>query len=182
MEKKNHNQKDSFNSLSDIGSKKADDLHQLLKMHGVNFATGVPCGVLKDIIKNLLTDKDILHITVNRESEAVGVAVGAYLSGNVPVIYMQNSGMFTASNDIGSLLIPYRIPILFIVSYRGCEGEDAVQHLATGRATEKLLNSFDLYYEIYKDQDLDFLVNKMFFRMKEESLPVFLLLKRGWKL
>lgn len=169
-----------FNDLSKSGNQKADCLHQSLKRYGVNFATGVPCGVLRHVINNLINDKSIIHVVSNRESEAVGIAAGAYLSGKCPVVYMQNSGLFAASNDIASLLVPYKIPILFVVTYRGCEGEDAVQHLVTGKATEKLLTSFDVDFFVYEKQDINDLVDMIFNRMNETSLPNFLLLKRGW--
>jgi sulfopyruvate decarboxylase alpha subunit len=174
------NKKNFFNLLRNEKSEKANYLHQLFKERGVNFATGVPCGVLHNIIDNLVNDLDVLHISANRESEAIGIAAGAYLSGKTPIIYMQNSGLFASSNDIASLLIPYRIPILFVVTYRGCEGEDAVQHFTTGKATEKLLESFGLFYWVYEQQALKVLVDQIFSKMKETSLPVVLLLKRGW--
>jgi phosphonopyruvate decarboxylase len=180
MNKKHCNQKNFFNLLKNEKSERADYLHHLFKKHGVNFATGVPCGVLRNIIDNLMIDSDILHVSVNRESEAVGVATGAYFSGKIPLVYMQNSGLFASSNDIASLLIPYKIPIFFVVTYRGCEGEDAVQHFTTGRATEKLLDSFGLAYQVYNGQDLEILINQMFSEMEKTSLPTILLLKRGW--
>lgn len=180
MNKKNCNQKNLFNLLKKERSEKADYLHQLFKEHGINFATGVPCGVLRNIIDNLINDPDVLHVSANRESEAIGIAAGAYFSGKIPIIYMQNSGLFASSNDIASLLIPYRIPILFVVTYRGCEGEDAVQHFTTGKATEKLLESFGLFYWVYKQQALEVLTDQIFSKMEETSLPVVLLLKRGW--
>lgn len=181
MKKKNNSLKDCFN-LPRIKGKKSCVLHHALKKNGVDFATGVPCGVLWEIIDNLLLDTDINHISVNRESEAVGMAAGAYFSGKTPLVYMQNSGLFSSSNDIASLLVPYKIPVFFIISYRGCEGEDAVQHFTTGKATEKLINSFELFYVVYKNQSLDVLISEMFSVMKDKSLPVFLLLKRGWNL
>lgn len=169
-----------FNDLNKLGNQKADCLHQSLKLHGVNFATGVPCGVLRHIINNLISDENILHVLANRESEAVGISAGAYLSGRCPVVYMQNSGLFASSNDIASLLIPYKMSILFVVTYRGCEREDAVQHFVTGKATEKLLTSFGVDFFVYEKQDINDLINEIFNRMNETSLPSFLLLKRGW--
>jgi len=181
MNKNNSGQKGFFNSLGGERSEKADCLHRLLKSRGINFATGVPCGVLKNVISNLLNDSEVFHVPANRESEVVGIAAGAYLSGKNPIVYMQNSGLFSASNDIASLLIPYKIPIFFVVSYRGCEGEDAIQHLTTGRATERLLNSFNLPYEVYNQQNLGTLINRMFVHMERKKTPMTLLLKRGWE-
>lgn len=180
MKTKRVNSDHSFNDLSKSGNLKADYLHQSLKRHGVNFATGVPCGVLRHIINNLMNDNNIMHVLANRESEAVGISAGAYLSGKCPVVYMQNSGLFASSNDIASLLIPYKLPILFVVTYRGCEGEDAVQHFVTGKATEKLLASFGVDFFVYEKQDISDLIDEMFSRMNKTSLPGFLLLKRGW--
>lgn len=172
--------KAAFNTLADDRSEKANRLHRLFRELEVDFASGVPCGVLRHIIKNFDDDKAVLHIITNREAEAVGIACGAYLGGKTPVVYMQNSGLFSASNDIASLLVPYKIPIFFVVSYRGCEGEDAVQHLTTGRATERLLESFDLPFEVFGNQNLETVTRSLFVAMYKAELPVFLLLKRGW--
>jgi len=176
----NQTNKSVFNVLDDKRSEKADQLHKVFRELGVNFASGVPCGVLRHIIKNFDNDVAVLHVIANRESEAVGIAAGAYLGGKVPVVYMQNSGLFSASNDIASLLVPYKMPIFFVVSYRGCEGEDAVQHLTTGQATEHLLKSFGLPFVVFEDQKLETLIRLMFATMREAELPTFLLLKRGW--
>lgn len=170
-----------FNALNDRRNEKADQVHRTFLGLGVDFASGVPCGVLKHVIKNFDADKKILHVLANRESESIGLAVGAYLAGKTPVVYMQNSGLFAASNDVASLLIPYEIPIFFVVSYRGCAGEDAIQHLTTGRATEALLNSFGLPFVIFEGHDLDALIKSMFEKMRKIKLPIFLLLKRGWQ-
>lgn len=169
-----------FNALAGDRSEKADRLHGVFRELGVNFASGVPCGVLRHVIKNFDDDAAVLHVIANRESEAVGLAGGAYFGGKTPVVYMQNSGLFSASNDVASLLIPYKTPIFFVVSYRGCEGEDAVQHLITGRATERLLESFGLPFTVWGNQNLEILAREMFETMRRIELPTFLLLKRGW--
>lgn len=178
----NTNDKTVFNTLDGKHNEKADQIHRLFLELGVDFASGVPCGVLRHIIKNLNDDKKVLHIPANRESEAIGLAAGAYFAGKTSVVYMQNSGLFAASNDIASLLIPYEIPIFFVVSYRGCEGEDAIQHLTTGRATESLLKSFSLPFTVFEKHDIDILIKSMFEEMRKIKLPIFLLLKRGWQI
>lgn len=170
-----------YNDFGKYDNAKARSLHQALRRNGVDFATGVPCGVLNHVIQNLVGDPAILHLPANRESEAVGIAVGAYLAGRKPILYMQNSGFFAASNDVASLMIPYQIPVLFIVSYRGCEGEDAVQHQATGKATEQLIKAFELCYTVYDNQDFNVLIDGLFEKALLTKKPVVLLLKRGWQ-
>ncbi|MFA5942122.1 MAG: hypothetical protein WC798_00400 [Candidatus Paceibacterota bacterium] len=170
-----------FNVLDGRRSEKADQMHQQFLKFGVDFVSGVPCGVLRHIIKNFIDEPKMLHVSANRESEAVGLVAGAYFAGKTPIVYMQNSGLFAASNDIASLLVPYKIPVFFTVSYRGCEGEDAVQHLTTGGATEALLRSFGLPFVVFGGQDIPILVTSMFQKMRKVKLPTFLLLKRGWQ-
>ena len=176
----NQDDKRVFNTLAGDRNDKAAELHRVFRELGVNFVSGVPCGVLRHIIKNFDDDQAVLHMIANRESEAVGLAAGAYFGGKIPVVYMQNSGLFSASNDIASLLVPYKMPIFFVVSYRGCEGEDAVQHLTTGRATERLLESFDLPFEVFGKKNVEALVRSMFETMRKAEVPTLLLLKRGW--
>ncbi len=169
-----------FNTLDKDSSIKADEMHNNFVRSGVDFASGVPCGVLRHVIRNFANDSRIVHLPTNRESESVGLAAGAYLGGKIPIVYMQNSGLFAASNDIASLLIPYKIPIFFVISYRGCPGEDAVQHLVTGQATEILLHSFGLHFVVFEKNEIGPLLNTRFKKMDEIKLPVFLLLKRWW--
>jgi sulfopyruvate decarboxylase subunit alpha len=170
-----------FNTLGFDRNAKADHIHRMLVENGVNFVSGVPCGVLRSIIRNVEEDcARIVHVPANRESEAVGLAAGAHLAGKTTMIYMQNSGLFSASNDIASLLIPYRIGTVMIVSYRGCDGEDAVQHSVTGGATEILLRSFGLPYAISGIRNPADLLADLFVMMRQSNLPVCLLLKRGW--
>ena len=169
-----------FNDLNTIGNKRASEFHKALKHEGVNFASGVPCGVIRHIIKNLQEDSDITHVSANREAEAIGIVSGAYFSNKISVVYMQNSGLFASSNEIASLLIPYQIPLLMIISYRGVEGEDAVQHLVTGNSTPTLLSSFGIQYIIYDGQDFGIIIPKLYESMAKDNLPKAILLKRGW--
>lgn len=111
-----------------------------------NFVSGLPCGELRNFIAESGSDLEVMHMQATNERESVGIAQGAWLAGKKPVLYMQNSGLFEASNDIGSLLIPCRTPALFVISWRGALGETATQHFATGAATIPLLESFGLPY------------------------------------
>jgi len=169
-----------FNDLDTTGSIRANKLHATLKREGVNFVSGVPCGVIRHIIRNFQEEPEIMHVPANRESEAIGIVAGAYFANKNPVVYMQNSGLFASSNEIASLLIPYKIPLLMIISYRGVEGEDAVQHLTTGSSTTTLLSSFGIQHIVYDGQDFGIIIPELYKLMSSDSLPKAILLKRGW--
>jgi len=151
----------------------------LLKENGVDFATGVPCGVQKYIISFLSSDPQILHVSATRESEAIGIAAGAYLGGRTSVIYMQNSGLMNSINDITSLLIAYRIPVFFSISWRGAPGENAPQHLVNGRITRDILSIVGIPYCVLTKKNMERVVGKLFRIMRKESRPAGVLIVRG---
>lgn len=152
---------------------------RLLKDGGVDFATGVPCGVQKYIISSLSNDPNIIHTQATRESEAIGIAAGAALTGRKPVVYMQNSGLLNSINDVTSLLIAYRIPVLLSVSWRGAPGEDAPQHFVSGKATIKILDAIGLPAQILTKENMESVVSSSIKLMEEKQTPVVILIVRG---
>lgn len=123
------------------------ELYESLKsIFRFTFVSGLPCGELRNFIAEASQDKEVFHLPASNEREATGIATGAWLAGKQPILYMQNSGLFLASNDIGSLILACKIPIPIIASWRGAPGETATQHFVTGSATEPLLNSFGIPY------------------------------------
>lgn len=149
------------------------ELYEAVRLtFGFNFVTGLPCGELRDFIAQSSRDREVLHFPASNEREAIGIAAGAWLAGEKPVVYMQNSGLFLSSNDIGSLLIACRIPVVMVVAWRGASGETATQHLATGAATEPLLEAFGIpfSYELTLEN-----IEQLFQQMTEQQKPVCIL-------
>lgn len=93
-------------------------------------------------IIGLVTDKN-KYLPATREDEAIGIAVGAYLAHKKPVVLMQNSGFCNSIGHIKSLVNLYDIPILFIISMRGYDG-DACEHDGMIKITEGLLSELKL--------------------------------------
>ena len=157
-----------------------DRLSDIYEKNGINFATGIPCGVLGEFILSFNSDSRILHIPALNEREAVGLAAGAYLGGKMPVLYMQNSGFFVSSNEFASVLALMRIPALAIISHRGCFGEDATQHLLTGRNTKTLLNGFGIFHLEMTEDNMEEVITEAVRHAKKNMMPVAILVKRGW--
>ena len=151
------------------------ELLERLKKSGVNFVTGVPCGELRDLLNAVAEDYEIKHYPTTNERQAAALASGAWLGGKNPLLYMQNSGFFVSSNEIGSIMITCNIPGVFVISWRGSEGEDATQHLATGKATIPLLKAMGIEFVIEPTPDnIDYLLEKM----ENTQMPVAILKKR----
>lgn len=156
-----------------------DQFCKILIQAGFDFASGVPCGVQKYIIANLSDSPKVKHIPAVRESEAIGIAAGAFLAGKLPVVYMQNSGLMDSINDITSLLIPYKIPILLLVSWRGAFGEDAPQHFINGKNTKKTLNAIGVPFQVLTKKNMSSAVLSSKKWLEEKQTPAVILIIRG---
>ncbi|HUI39518.1 MAG TPA: sulfopyruvate decarboxylase subunit alpha [Methanothrix sp.] len=111
-----------------------------LKRAGIDFAASVPCVNLQKLLNLVGEDPEIIHVPVTREEEGVGLCAGAWMGGQGPALLMQNSGLGNSINALASLDLLYRIPLLMIISHRGCEGEQLVGQMPMGRLTPGLLD------------------------------------------
>ena len=103
-----------------------------LKSNGYDFFAGVPCSLLKGVIRRFDEEPEWGYVSAVREDSAMGMAAGAYLGGRKPAVFMQNSGLGVCLNAIVSLNVIYEIPTLIVVSWRGKDGKDAPEHLVMG--------------------------------------------------
>jgi sulfopyruvate decarboxylase subunit alpha len=105
----------------------------------------VPDNPLSHVLRQLrerLTDVRLVLAT--REEEAFGIAAGLYLGGKRPTVMLQSSGLGNSLNALTSLLIPYRIPVLLVVSMRGDLGEWNAAQVPMGRAVRSILEAIDI--------------------------------------
>ena len=126
-------------------------VEKLLEIIGSEFYTGVPDSQLKALINYLMDTYGIdpkHHVIAANEGNCASLAAGYHLAtGEVPVVYMQNSGEGTRINPVASLLNDkvYAIPTVFIIGWRGEPGlHDEPQHIYQGKVTVKLLDDMDI--------------------------------------
>lgn len=113
--------------------------------HGFTMAVGVPCSYFAGPIA-LLTRRGC-YVPAANEGIACAVAAGAVASGGRAVVLAQNSGLGNLLNPLTSLLLPYRIPVLFFLSMRGWPDgrSDEPQHAVMGTTSERLLEDLGLW-------------------------------------
>ena len=151
----------------------------------VNFYTGVPDSLLKDIsafISDNVPKEN--HIIAANEGAAVGLAVGYHLAtGKLPFVYMQNSGLGNATNPILSIADEdvYGIPMLVMIGWRGEPGlKDEPQHVKQGKVSEDLLQAMKIPYQILdKNSDITLVLDKAINIAIEESKPYALLVRKN---
>jgi phosphonopyruvate decarboxylase len=162
------------------------DFHRLLEEKGVNFFTGVPDSLLKDFCA-YLTDNvpGKNHIIAANEGNATAIAAGRHLAtGEISLVYLQNSGLGNIVNPAVSLLDPevYSIPVLFLVGWRGRPGtRDEPQHIKQGRITFALLDVLGIRNALLPAETAKAaaLLSEAFAYMKKEQAPFALVAAPG---
>lgn len=135
-----------------------DKFYDTLQGCGVSMFAGVPDSLLKNLCAYITDHSDAGHnIIAANEGAAVGIAAGHYLAtGEVPVVYMQNSGIGNAVNPLMSLADEkvYSMPILLVIGWRGEPGvHDEPQHVKQGEVTLPLLEAMQIPFVVLPDND-----------------------------
>lgn len=162
-----------------------EQLFESLKKNGIDFFTGVPDSLLNDFCLYLCSHYgNDRHVMAANEGNAVAVAAGHYIAtGNIPVVYMQNSGIGNAINPLLSLAheTVYGIPMILVIGWRGDPAvKDHAQHKKQGELTPVLMKDMDIPYEILDDDDT--VIGKFKWaadKAQEILAPVALIAKKG---
>ena len=132
-----------------------------LKKNGVTFFTGVPDSYLNGFCNYALANCGERNIIAANEGNAIGIAAGHYFaSKEIPLVYMQNSGMGNTVNPLASLVDErvYAVPMLLLIGWRG-QGDtepNHPQHTLQGEITPGLLGLLHIPYIILEDDDEQF--------------------------
>lgn len=158
---------------------------------GINFVTGVPDSLLKDLCAKLTVELPAdNHVIAANEGSAVGLAIGHYLASSQPaMVYMQNSGLGNVVNPLTSLADPkvYAIPMLLVIGWRGEILQDGVQlpdepqHKKQGEITLSQLNILDIPYSVIDNNttELDKILVESLTKATARSGPVAIVVRKG---
>jgi sulfopyruvate decarboxylase subunit alpha len=105
----------------------------------------VPDNPLSHVLRFLGdTCPDVRTTVATREEEAFGIAAGLYLGGARPTVMLQSSGLGNSLNALTSLLMPYKIPALIVISMRGDAGEWNEAQVPMGRAVRSICDAIGM--------------------------------------
>ena len=122
-----------------------------LVKNGIKNFTGVPDSTLNHFISYGLSKKKIIIST--REEEAIGIAVGMTLSKSSSLVFMQNAGFANSLSTITSLVQLYKIPIIFLIGWRGYLKDDAPEHIMIGKVQPELIKTIKLPSKILSEDN-----------------------------
>lgn len=157
-----------------------------LNENGVNFFVGVPDSYLNGFCNYALANATDKTIIAANEGNAVGIAAGHYFATKeIPLVYMQNSGLGNTINPLASLVDKdvYAVPMILLIGWRGQGNTEPnhPQHKLQGEITPKLLDIMNIPYSILSDNNEDFksIIEKAVSFCKENRVPYGLIAPKG---
>src|SRR5438552_7636304 len=119
---------------------------QTLKDNDVRLVTYVPDNVLTPLIDGVTADNYFIPVNATREDEAIGTVAGAWMGGMKGVVMMQTSGFALIANALASLVVPYQIPAILVVSERGTLGEFNIGQTLVARVMRPTLDTLGIVH------------------------------------
>ena len=169
---------------------KTKEIIDAFTSHGINYYSGVPDSLLKQLNFALESDSRCkVNITVN-EGAAIADAIGYNMvTDRIPAVFMQNSGLGNAVNPLTSLANKeiYGIPMLLLIGWRGevlpdnSQLRDEPQHRAMGKMTLEMLRTLEIPYLIVGSENTDWKeeMTKLLSIAAVESKPVAIVFRKG---
>ena len=150
-----------------------------LTREGYDYFAGVPCSLLKGLIRRFDQDPLWNYTSAVREDSAVGMAAGAYMSGRQPAVFMQNSGLGVCMNALVSLNIIYEQPFLLVTTWRGEGGNDAPEHIIMGEIMQPYFNLLNMPWRVLGADSIDQDVTAITASINERRTPGALIVPKG---
>ena len=130
---------------------------------------------MKKFIEEGLQKNKIIIST--REEEAIGIAVGMTLSESKSLVFMQNAGFANSLSTITSLVQLYKIPLIFLIGWRGYLPKDAPEHTKIGKIQPELIKILGLQSRVVTEKNWKS-VCEWALRKNEKKNPCALIVRR----
>ena len=150
-----------------------------LKANGYDYFAGVPCSLLKGVIRRFDEEPEWGYVSAIREDSALGLAAGAAMAGRQPAVFMQNSGLGVSMNALVSLNAMYDLPCLIVVSWRGEGGVDAPEHIVMGDIMQQYFDMLDIPWRVMGEDSFETEIEELTKTMKATNKPVALIVRKG---
>ena len=138
----------------------SDTLLRILKDNDNRLIAYVTDNVLTPLIARVSADNYFLPVSATREDEAIGTATGAYMAGLRGAVMMQTSGFALIANALASLVLPYQIPTVMVISERGTMGEFNIGQSLVARTMRPVLDTLGIVHHTLSDEaNMPFIVD-----------------------
>ena len=150
---------------------------KVLKANEVRLVTYIPDNVLSPLIEAVHADPYFDVLCPAREEEAAGIVAGAYMAGLRGITLMQTSGFATLPNVLASLVVPYQIPYLMLISERGTLGDHQLGQAIVCRTMRPVLQTLGIeHFAIERLDDVEFVADGMIRQAYATQAPAAIIL------
>ena len=135
----------------------AELLHSAISDLGITHIVTVPDTHQRTLLERLFADDRLQVITVTTEDDAIGVNAGLYMSGAIPMLVIQQLGLFASMNALRGIALDMNVPTFILA---GLFGRDVGLTTAENRSrsvrlVEPLLDSMQVpHYAIDRSSDV----------------------------
>jgi sulfopyruvate decarboxylase alpha subunit len=130
----------------------SDTFLDVLKENEIRLVSYVPDNVITPLIQGAQADNYFMSVNATREDEALGIVTGAWMGGMRGIVMMQTSGFALIANALASLVVPYQIPAILVVSERGTIGEFNIGQVMVARTVRPVLDSLAVQHHTLTDE------------------------------
>ena len=158
----------------------AAELVGALEASQIKVASSVPDNWITPVIQGLDASKLVSHAPAAREEDALGVCLGAALSGARACCLMQSVGALNCGGALSTLAVSYGVPLVMLISDRGHLGDVTIAHFQKGRAFRPYLEALSIpYYDLQPDFAALAQIENAYKMAEIGQSPVALLITRG---
>jgi sulfopyruvate decarboxylase alpha subunit len=155
----------------------SDTLLRILKDNDIRLIAYVPDNVLTPLLAGVSADNYFLPVGATREDEAIATATGAYMAGLRGAVMMQTSGFALIANALASLVLPYQIPAVMMISERGTMGEFNIGQSLVARTMRPVLDTLGIaHHTLTEEASMPFIVDSSIKQAYATQAPVALIL------
>ena len=104
-------------------------MKQALRAAGVRWLVSVANGEGFKLYEACRADTEFSVISACREGEAIAITAGLRLGGEIPMVSMENLGLFECLDTARALPVDMRIPMLLMIGYTGRGGAASAERL-----------------------------------------------------
>lgn len=115
---------------------------------GIKLVASLPDNWIAELIDQIDRDARFVHVPVNREESAIGLASGAFFSGQRSAALMGASGLMTTVYAITKINYTYEIPFLLMTTLRGALDDPSHHHLSNGLYLTRVMDAISLPYTV----------------------------------
>ena|SRR5262245_9532396 len=143
-----------------------------LRRAKINFAVFLPDTILDGVEQMIVQRAEIAAFQCGREDEGIGMAMGAYLTGQRSVVLMEGSGIGLSALVLARGIVQ-RTPTLLLIAHNRTLGEIYDVHSATRLVSEGVLRALGIpFFVLHKREQIESVVVEAQHTVEGQRIPV----------